>query len=159
MSCTCESPVESINPRHGGHCVKCSKIIAEPDWESNDRNLGLFFERLAEAMFPAYSRTLDRQHIPHWFFAFYRHCSHREKAGRKKFGAAYLTYSNEEGKEENADAANYAFFRLCKDRREGKGDHEIDRLLFRAKCAALGWKDAFEEDQHVSHPFSEGEKN
>src|SRR4051812_21065867 len=85
MSCICEKPVENINPRNAGHCVKCSREL-NPEWTSSDANLGEFFERLAEATFPAYGRSLDRKTIPQWFFNFYRECSGRERAGRKKFG-------------------------------------------------------------------------
>ena len=64
MSCTCTKPEHSINPRHRDHCVKCSKLLAEPATAPSDANLGEFFELLAEGSFPAYGRSLDRRTIP-----------------------------------------------------------------------------------------------
>jgi len=153
--CECHPPKDLTDPRMENVCRQCRGQIVLSEWASSDRNHGEFFERLALAMFPAYASTLDRKMIPRWFYDFYRHCSHREKAGRRKFGLKYLSYDNAEYQEEMADGGNYAFFSLCRDRREGRGDEEIDRRLSQAKNAALGWKDAYEENRRISHPFSD----
>lgn len=142
MSCRCHHPVENINPRNEGLCVKCSKKIAEPEWDSSDKTLGDFFERLAESSFPAYSTSNEkdrRKHIPQSFFHFYRQCSGRERAGRKKFGYQYLVRSNpREAQEEAADLANYLHFECLRRRRLGQ-DEEADIALTGAMYAFKAW--------------------
>lgn len=148
--CKCEVPRDVADPRRTT-CMNCQGVIVLPEWESSDKNLGEWFERLAEAMFPAYAASLDRRTIPAWFFHYYRECSSREKAGREKFGLRYLSRDNmRDAMEEGSDGNNYFFFKVLQNRRAGTPEHNIDRLLDGAKHAALLWKDAYDESRDAS---------
>ena len=144
MSCTCEKPEHAINPRHHEHCVKCSKVIAEPEFAPSIANLGDFFERLAEGSFMAYGRTLDRETLPRWFFNLYRECEGRMRAGNKmpEYKYRYLSRSNpREAQEEAADLVNYLFLETMRRRRLGE-DEEADIALTGAHHAAKAYEAA-----------------
>ncbi len=108
--CGCEKPIETVDPRWPGSCVRCGNRI-EPRWTSNDATVAEFFDRLEEC-FPG--------ETPAWVQIFRRHCEARELAGRDTFGYEFLARNNPaEGLEEAADGANYAFFDILQSRRDG----------------------------------------
>lgn len=157
MSCTCDKPEHSINPRHTEHCVKCSKLIAEEGYAPSDANLGEFFERLAEGSFPAYGRTLDRKTISKWFFNLFRECQGRMRAGNKMpdYKYRYLSRNNpREAQEEAADLVNYLFLETLRRRRLGE-DEEESLALTGALYAAKAYEIAAEMQDHPPRPFSD----
>ena len=160
MSCSCPKPEHSVNPRHFDHCVKCSKLMADPDYAPSIANLGEFFNQLAEGSFPAYGRTLDRKTLPRWFFNLYRECEGRMKIGNKMadYKYRYLTRSNpREAQEEACDLVNYLFLETLRRRRLGQ-DEEADIALTGAKHAALAFKAAQRMLDHKHSAFSDSEE-
>jgi hypothetical protein len=150
VACVCAEPRDNINPRFPGTCVKCSKKIVEPEYDSSDATLGAFFDRLAESSFPAYTATRERRHLPKWFLDFHRTCSGRERMGRKKFGHTYLRRNNPaEAMEEAADLAIYLFQETLRRRRLGE-DEEADIALTGALHAAKGFETA---QRMMTHTF------
>jgi hypothetical protein len=148
VACVCAEPRDNINPRSPGTCVKCSKKIVEPEYDSSDATLGAFFNQLTEASFP-YNKG-ERDHIPKWFFDYYRMAASREKMGRKKFGHAYLSRNNPaEAMEEVADYCNYMFQETLRRRRLGE-DEEADIALTGALHAARAFECA---QRMMTHTF------
>ncbi len=159
MICTCPKPVENINPRNVGLCVKCSKALAAPECEPSVKNLGAFFERLAESSFPSYSVTHDRQQIPTAFYNFYRECEGRMKAGNKmpEYKWRYLARNNPaESQEEAADLANYLFLETLRRRRLGE-DEEADAALTGALHAYKAYEIASHLLTHTFPAFSDAD--
>lgn len=157
--CKCEEPRESPDPRTEGNCVMCGRAIAGREWVSDDSNLGAFFNRLAEASFPAYCTTGDKKQIPGLFFAFYRECSGRERAGRKKFGLEYLRRNNpQEAVEEAADLANYLYMEGLR-RKRLEEDEEADALLTGAFYAYKAFEVCHRLSTHNWKSISEQEEN
>src|SRR5262245_41008713 len=83
MSCRCEAPTTSPDPRKEGDCCKCGRAF-ESRWLSTDETVGSFFSEL--------ENCLPRDYPT---FSFLRKlCEDRESAGRDTFGLAYLERDN-----------------------------------------------------------------
>lgn len=137
--CSCVLPVESVNPRRPNTCAACGLRIS-PEWSSTDENTREFFRRLGEGLFP-YNRQTGELMADKWYVEFQAHCERRERAGREIFGLAFHRRDNPlEAMEEAADGAIYMLLDTLKQRREGRGDEDIDVILTAAKHFALAHK-------------------
>lgn len=124
--CACPVPEPHGSPEKPPFCVRCSFPL-NPVWTSNDTNMSEFFDRLRDS-FPGKA--------PDWFDGFRSQCMARERAGRTTFRMGYLGRDNtDEGCEEAADGALYAYLDLLKARRAGLPE-EWDLVLTAAWHAA-----------------------
>src|SRR5690348_6441337 len=116
MSCRCEVPRESPNPRSAGSCMVCGKII-ERAWTSNDETVKAFFDHL--------ERTFPGSEPPPDFAPFRQQCEAREREGHSDFGHAFLGRDNcIAATEEAADFAIYMLLDTLKALREGGTDDD-----------------------------------
>ena len=150
--CDCEVPHPSIDPRFPDRCESCGWFI-NPAWVSNNRTMREFFDRLAEATFPA-GVLYGLEGPPAWWDDFRLHVEMREFSGRKKFGHSFLRRDNAlEATEEAADTAIYALLDLLAARR--RGDREEWALaLTLAQKAAEAHKAARDLRAHRHEPIS-----
>lgn len=109
--CECPEPLESVDDRKAGSCIKCGRLIGPADTLSTDQTLGAFLGRLADA-FPGKPSPS--------FVAFEKMIAAREHAGREQFGFKYLARQNcQEAIEELLDLVVYMHLDLLQARRNG----------------------------------------
>ena len=124
--CHCPTPSTSSDPRKPAtHCGKCGHP-KHPGWDQNDSNFAAFWDRIEETragwQYPLYEPPDEEQTLR-------LQTTHRELAGRKHFGYAYLQRDNiREAREEICDALLYLYLESLKDAREGT-DPEWDVVL------------------------------
>ena len=124
--CTCPLPSTSSDPRKPAtHCGKCGHP-KHPEWDQNDSNFAAFWDRIEETragwQFPLYEPPDEEQTLR-------LQTTHRELAGRKHFGYAYLQRDNiREAREEICDALLYVYLDTLKNVRDGD-DPEWDVVL------------------------------
>ena len=124
--CTCPQPSTSSDPRKDPtFCAKCSHP-KHPDWDQTDEAFTAFWERIESTragwQYPLYEPPDEEQTLR-------LQTMHRELAGRKHFGYAYLQRDNiREAREELADALLYVYLDTLKNKREGD-DPEWDVVL------------------------------
>jgi hypothetical protein len=122
MSCKCQQPLPSPNPRTTS-CNRCALPIDGPGI-SNDDELRDFFNCLESGMSPPKAKP-DKK----WLWL--RQLSEdREREGREKFGLAYLQHDYLENvAEEAADIIVYSYLRHLRTLREAGEDRNLDVLL------------------------------
>ena len=127
MTCTCEVPLDSPNPRNVS-CNRCGLPI-DPDCRCDERTIGQFYDRLQSALFRGKPSAS--------FLRFRALAEEREQEGRERYGLAYLGKRNElEAQEEGADLANYLAFAIFQARQRGE-DEEWSTALEAARHAFL----------------------
>lgn len=136
VSCRCQLPIESGNPRSAGSCVACGRIL-DPAWTSNDKTVASFYTGLQRGVFPNELVIADE------FTLFRVEAESREFAGRKRFGHSHLRRDNlREAREEAADGANYLLFDHLQEIRATGRDEDMDLVLTGAKHFYLAHKAA-----------------
>jgi hypothetical protein len=116
VTCGCDLPLESSNPRLRG-CVKCGLPIRGP-WVVDDGQVQKWFDLLEVVVDPQ-----DEEAKAAWEYA-RTHCTLRERWGREHWKLTYLSRDNcAEGKEEAADLVLYPMLEYWKRHR---GVDEID---------------------------------
>lgn len=124
--CRCPQPSTSSDPRKPAtHCGKCGHP-KDPAWDQTDEQFNAFWDRIESSyagwQFPLYEPPDEQQTLR-------LQTTHRELAGRKHFGYAYLCRDNlREAREELADALLYVYLDTLKNVREGD-DPEWDVVL------------------------------
>lgn len=122
MSCACQEPIDTADPRRAGDCARCGKHIDQID-------LTAFYDRLA-LTFPSWPKT------PLPFDAFRSECEERFEAGKTQFGSGYLRRDNlQEAKEELVDFVNYLAFDLFQNSRQSDEGEDLDLTLEAAHLA------------------------
>ena len=123
--CACPTPIESINPRKKGKCVRCCSSL-DPEWDQTDENFRAFWDRV-EASYPGWQAPLYEP--PDHQQTLRLQTMHREAAGRGNFGHAYLSRDNlREAREEIADCLMYLYLDTLRCKRDGM-DPEWDVTL------------------------------
>ena len=123
--CECERPHRSSNPRSEGRCAQCGYVFG-PEWNQSDENFAAFWERIEEA-YPGWVNPLYEP--PDTQQTLRLQTMHREKAGRRHFGYAYLSRDNiVEAREEVADCLMYLYLDTLRAIRDGE-DPEWDVVL------------------------------
>lgn len=116
MSCACQEPIDTADPRRKGDCARCGKEIEQID-------LRAFYDRVALAL-PSWPE------VPEDFEAFRQQCEARFSAGKEQFGSAYLRRQNlREALEECADWGNYMAFDLFQNSKESDEGEDLDLTL------------------------------
>lgn len=155
MTCRCVRPDANTGD------VRCNTCRGEldPAWCTTPETFAEFWQRLAEAIFPmSVLYGDDAPGPPAWFLQLELACQQRYEVGHEEFGYSEFNYLGRdnatEGQDEAADAANYAWFELLRQRQQGQ-EEEWATALTAAYHAAKLYEAMAYLRSHKSRAFSD----